>query len=91
MDVDPSAPTEDETNKTIQEIQEEFMVGLLISSTDQKRFVGLKRELHKSYFKGLDEYPKTFKATKRLFATCKVDQSNVYARAHLKKDGVVFL
>ena len=48
------------------------MVGLLISSTDQKRFVGLKRELHKSYFKGLDKYPKTFEATKRLFATYKV-------------------
>jgi len=36
------------------------MGGLLISSANQKRFGGLKREIHNACLKGVDDYPKTF-------------------------------
>ena len=43
-----------------QEIKEEFMVGLMISSANRNRFGILKRDLQNSYLKGQDDYPKTF-------------------------------
>jgi len=64
--VDLDNSTEPETNKTIKEIQQESMAGLLISSANQMKLGRLKRELNNSYPKGVGKYSNTFEGAKRL-------------------------
>ena len=61
-------PTNIEKTQAESEIKEEFMAGLVISSTNQKCFGILTRDLQNSYLKGQDDYPKTFEEAKRLLS-----------------------
>ena len=61
-------PTITETARAKLECDEEFLGCLFISSSNQKMYGNLKKELHNNFLMDRDSYPRTLESAKRLLA-----------------------
>ena len=69
------------------EVTDAFLGCMLVSSSNQKKFGGLKKDLHSNFLVGGATYLKTMEAAKRLLAGYKPTWTP--PRAPIKQEGVV--
>jgi len=68
IEVTANNPTNAERARAKLECDEEFLGCLFISSSNQKMYGNLKKELHNNFLMGRDSYPRTLESAKRLLA-----------------------
>ena len=65
---DQANPTVNETKKATTDVTETFLGCMFVSSANQKKFGGLKKDLHNNFLMGRDTYHKTMEEAERLLA-----------------------
>ena len=65
---DPANLTSNEIKKVTTDVMDMFLGCMLISSTKQKKFGGLKKDLHNHFLMGRDTYPGRMETAKQLMA-----------------------
>ena len=87
---DEANPTTTEIKKATMDVMETFLGCMFISSANQKKCGGLKKDLHKNFWMGRDTYPKTMETSTRLLAGYKPAWAP--QRVPIKQeDGVAFM